>query len=182
MALYMEEKSRNKALWDLASKDGIALGMLSVACFALKQLLSGWEGALSTVAGGAVWAVQFAGAILLLRAFMKKFAAENEDASTLDTYTLGKRICLFSSIILAVAVTAVVVYYPDNILTRQFDMMMEQYSSMMDASSKETLAGTTLADSPGVVFFSQFIYAYVYGLVLSAILSRRIPGPKSNPQ
>ncbi len=61
-------------------------------------------------------------------------------------------------------------------------MMMEQYSSMMDAASRETLAGTTLSDSPGVIFFSQFIYAYVYGLVLSAILSRRIPGPKTNPQ
>lgn len=182
MALDMEEKPRNKVLWDLASKDGIALGMLSVACLALKQLLSGWEGGASNLVGALVWAIQFFGAIFLLRAFMKKFTEGNDEATSLDTYMLGKRICLFSSLILAVATTALVVYYPDNLLTRQFNMMMEQYSSMMDAASRETLAGTTLSDSPGVIFFSQFIYAYVYGLVLSAILSRRIPGPKTNPQ
>ncbi|MBR6931691.1 MAG: hypothetical protein IKH49_00135, partial [Bacteroidales bacterium] len=37
------------------------------------------------------------------------------------------------------------------------------------------LEGMNLADRPGIVFFSQFLYCWVYGILVSSFLSRSIP-------
>lgn len=170
----MEENSKNRVLWNESASRGLALGGFSAACFALKQLSAGASEQVFTFLSPIIWLIQFAGCIFILRYLLMSFAAK-EQISSLDCYILGKRICTFSSLILAVIVTAVVVYVPDNFLSLQFEAMKETYSGAMDAKTKEVFDSMTMSDSPGVVFFSQFIYAYAYGSILSAILSRKIP-------
>ena len=56
--------------------------------------------------------------------------------------------------------------------------MMQMYSSMMDSNSMAMLE--KMEDSyPQILFFSNLIYCFIYGTVLSAILSRSIP--KNDP-
>lgn len=169
----MEENSKNKVLWNEAASRGLLLGGFSAVCFGLKQLSAGASEQVFTILSPIIWLIQFAGCIFILRYLISSFAAK-ENASSLDCYLLGKRICTFSSLILAVIVTAVVIYIPDNFLAQQFETMKETYSATMDAKSREIFESMTMSDSPGIVFFSQFIYAYAYGSILSAILSRRI--------
>ena len=171
----MEENSKNRVLWNEAASRGLVLGGFSAVCFALKQLSASGSEQVFTILSPIIWLLQFAGCILILRYLLRSYASK-EKLSSLDSYVLGKRICTFSSLILAVVVTAVVLYIPDNFLSMQFDAMKETYSAAMDSKTKEVFDSMTMSDSPGVVFFSQFIYAYAYGSILSAILSRKIQG------
>ena len=51
---------------------------------------------------------------------------------------------------------------------------MQMYSSMLDSNSMAMLE--KMEDSfPQISFFSNLIYCFLFGLVLSAILSRNIP-------
>ena len=170
----MADNSKNRVLWNEAARGGLALVGFSAACFILKQLSALTSENIFMILSPIIWLIQFAGCILILRHLLKT-SASKENISNLETYTLGKRICLFSSFILAVTVTAVIIYFPDNFLSMQFEAMKDAYSSAMDAATKELFENMTISDSPGVVFFSQFIYAYAYGCILSAILSRNIP-------
>jgi hypothetical protein len=169
----MDEREKNSLIWNLASKNGILLGMFSTLCLALKQVsaLIGSE-TLASGAGIILWTLEFVGCIWLLRRFMKRYVADYPDATNAETYALGKRTCLFSSLILAAALVFMVLYVPDNLFSRSFQDLSETYSAMLDPS---VLEGMNLADRPGIVFFSQFLYCWVYGILVSSFLSRSIP-------
>ena len=52
--------------------------------------------------------------------------------------------------------------------------MMEQFSSMMDSNTLEMMEKMT-GRMPVYVFFVLFLYNFVWGWILSIILSRNIP-------
>ena len=54
------------------------------------------------------------------------------------------------------------------------DMMMQQMGSMMDSNSM-ALMDSYMQRLPQITFFSNLIYCFVFGTVLSYILSRNIP-------
>ncbi len=169
----MDEREKNGRIWNLASKNGILLGMFSTVCLALKQLSAlSSSPALVSGAGIVLWTLEFVGCIWLLRRFMKRYVEENPDATNLDTYALGKRTCLFSSLILAAALVFLVLYVPDNLFEKSFQELSQNYSSMLDPA---ILSEMDLSDSPGLVFFSQFLYCWIYGILVSSFLSRSIP-------
>ena len=140
----MDEREKNSLIWNLASKNGILLGMFSTLCLALKQVsaLIGSE-TLASGAGIILWTLEFVGCIWLLRRFMKRYVADYPDATNAETYALGKRTCLFSSLILAAALVFMVLYVPDNLFSRSFQDLSETYSAMLDPS---VLEGMNLAD------------------------------------
>lgn len=172
----MDEKELNKSIWKDASERGALLGGLSVACLALKQLASS-SGVELLVSGGGIilWLVEFFGCILILRDAMRKRVDTFPDTTNRDTYLLGRRMCLFSSFILATAVVCLVVYVPDNIFSASFAQAAESYSAALGAEARAALANMDIADQPGVLFFSEFIYAWLYGCIVSSILARNIP-------
>ena len=51
---------------------------------------------------------------------MKKQEADVPGTNNRDSYLLGRRMCIFSSFMLALAVVALVLYVPDNIYTAAF--------------------------------------------------------------
>ena len=169
----MDERQKNGRIWNLASKNGILLGMFSTLCLAFKQAaaLSGSQ-FLSSGAGILLWTLEFIGCIWLLRRFMKRYVEDFPDATNAETYALGKRTCLFSSLIVASALVFLVLYVPDNLFERSFQDLSETYSTMLDPA---ILSEMDLADRPGVVFFSQFLYCWIYGVLVSSFLSRSIP-------
>ena len=56
----------------------------------------------------------------------------------------------------------------------QFDQVMQMYSGMLDSNSL-TMMENMRASYPQIAFFSQLIYCFLYGTLLSFILSRYIP-------
>lgn len=172
----MDEKERNRLIWKKASERGALLGGLSVLCLALKQLAA-TSGVQLLVAGGGIilWLVEFFGCILILRDAMKRQEAEVPGTTNRDSYLLGKRMCIFSSFILALSVVALVLYVPDNIFAASFAQASETYASALGADARSILADMDIAERPGVLFFSQFLYAWLYGCIVSSILARNIP-------
>ena len=59
-------------------------------------------------------------------------------------------------------------------MTEQIELMMQQMGSMMYSNSM-TLMETYLENLPVITFFSSMLYCFVFGKVLSFILSRNIP-------
>lgn len=172
----MDEKERNRLIWKKASERGALLGGLSALCLALKQLAA-TSGVQLLVAGGGIilWLVEFFGCILILRDAMKRQEAEVPGTTNRDSYLLGKRMCIFSSFILALSVVALVLYVPDNIFAASFAQASETYASALGADARSILADMDIAERPGVLFFSQFLYAWLYGCIVSSILARNIP-------
>ena len=172
----MDEKERNSLIWKRASERGALLGGLSAVCLALKQLAA-TSGVQLLVSGGGfiLWLVEFFGCILILRDAMKRQAEVLPDVTSRDSYLLGRRMCIFSSFILASAVVALVLYVPDNIFSASFAQASEMYASALGADARTALADMDIAERPGVLFFSQFLYAWLYGCIVSSILARNIP-------
>ena len=172
----MDEKERNRLIWKRASEKGALLGGLSVLCLGLKQLAATSGVQLLETGGGIIlWLVEFFGCILILRDAMKKQEADVPGTNNRDSYLLGRRMCIFSSFMLALAVVALVLYVPDNIYTAAFAQASETYAATLGADARAALADLDIAERPGVLFFSQFLYAWLYGCIVSSILARNIP-------
>ena len=172
----MDEKEKNGILWREASERGALLGGLSVLCLGLKQLAAR-SGVTLLVSGGGIilWLVEFFGCILILRDGMKRHLAAYPDATNRDSLLLGRRMCLFSSFLLATATVFLVLYVPDNLFAASFAQASDMYASALGAEARAALADMDIADRPGVIFFSQFLYAWLYGCIVSSILARNIP-------
>lgn len=181
----MEDKEKGSSSWIEASERGLALGMLSVCCLALKQLATGIESALvQNGAGIILWVIEFFGCILLLRRAMLLHVGEPADPEAgydllerYDMYRFGRRVCTCSSFIMAAATTFLVVYVPGNIFSTAFQESLE-----MMGGSLALPDGMVLEDRPGLVFISQFLYCWIYGSILSAILSRPFKVIKITPE
>ena len=61
-----------------------------------------------------------------------------------------------------------------DLISEQMDAVMQVYGKMLDSNSLRAL-DQMIASLSEYTFFSNIIYCTLYGTVLSAILSRRIP-------
>ena len=67
-----------------------------------------------------------------------------------------------------------ILFIAPETVAKQMDLLYEMYGSMIDANTRSTLQ--YIENSyPQIMFFSTLIYSWLYGIVLSAILSRSIP-------
>ncbi len=178
----MDEISPRSLLWNKAGKSGFLLGIMTIA-FMLASSLSG------TLLGGAesfgsrmlgnflgilLWVAKIVSCILLMRYFLKRLVAEYPAADNADTLKYGIRIALFSSlIVIAYNIADVLLIHPD-MYADSIRQMMEQFSSMMDSNTLEMMEKMT-GRMPVYVFFVLFLYNFVWGWILSIILSRNIP-------
>ena len=106
--------------------------------------------------------------------FMKKLCSEFGEATNADTFKFGMATALLSALIYsAISLTNILFISPD-LFSEQMSAAIQTYSSMLDSNSMAMLE--KMEDSyPQISFFSNLIYCFLYGTVLSAILSRNIP-------
>ncbi len=174
----MAEGLNKKTLWNEAGKVGIILGAICIGA-SLLTLASGFLGGgtmvkfLVSVLGFIIWAAKFGGCIYVMLNAMRKLVANYPEAGNRDTYILGTESAFLSALIVAAFSMATVMLSPDS-TKAAFDTVLSQYSSVMDSNSMEAM-DSILDNLPVISFFSNLIYCFVYGWILSAILSRRIP-------
>ena len=174
----MNEKINNSLLWNAAGKTGLVFGLFSGACLTLKQLLAiHWDSVTGVaIAGIVLWAVEFFGCIWMMAFFMKKLCRDYAGVTSLDTYRYGRRIALLSALIFAAINLLLMLTVAKELTETALEEALAQYGSMLDANSREALDNLR-GNLPALTFFSQFIYCWLYGTVLSSILSRTIPKP-----
>ena len=175
----MEEGISKKKLWDSAGKAGAVLGAISIAYLVITTLMAGKGGAL----GGALltlvlWIAKFAACIYLMKVFMLRYSAGEPSATNRDTFSFGRKTAFLSALIYSAFVLAFYTLIMPDALASNLDTVMQSYSSMLDSNSLEQLEQMK-SSLPQWMFFSNLIYCYLFGCVVSIFLSRNIPS--SNP-
>lgn len=162
----------NNAIWNEAAKGGLLLGGVSVGCLTLKELaaVSG-SNFLVTAAAVILWVVEFFGCILLMREQLFKLKARYENVQMADTAKLGRRIALFSGLLLASAQALFIMQMPSEEMNEMVSQLSESLS--LTAADMENVNGV-LDRLPLFTFVFQWAYCYLYGAVLASILSRYI--------
>lgn len=164
------------ALLNRAAVTGLVLGAVSMAyMFAvqyLPQLIS------SAIAVSAItmvlWIAKFAGCIMILREAMLRTADSYDGITRRHTLRLGVFAAMFSALIFSAASLANVLYINPGEIDEAFDMVIREYSKTFDSNTLAAIDGVR-ESLPTVTFFSNLIYCFLYGTIVSSILSRYIP-------
>ena len=172
----MKQNLLRRNLWETAGKAGLALGGASAAFLFISHALTSLElpGFVSSVISFALWAAKFGGCIWLMMFFMKKFAAENEEAVNSTTFRFGMLAAFLSALVYSAVSFANVAFISADMYTEQMNALMQQMAPMMDSNTASQM-DKTMQNLPQLTFFSNLIYCSIFGTVLSAILSRNIP-------
>jgi len=174
----MENKSQ---IWEQGAKGAIALGLIPVIYLGITTLLAKVQGHTFTitVVSTIVWMAKFAGCILVMKMYMKKFAAQNSQVTNSDTFKLGCVMAICSALIFSAAQMAYLLFIAPDTVQTLIDTL--KASPMMDANSVSMLDDMAPKIVP-ISFFVNLIYCMLFGMILSAILSRSIPAdtPFSN--
>ena len=175
----MKDSITGHILWNKAGAAGAVLGLTSVAyMFASRFFYGTGTSAAATAAVFAMWAAKFIGCIWLMKFFMRKFASEH-DADSGAAFRFGMAAAACSALIYAAASLADALFIHPDMIHEQIELTVREYGSLLDSNTMSAL-GTVEAVMPQIMFFSNLVYCFVYGTVLSAILSRGIR-PAADP-
>ena len=174
------ETISGKAIWNEATKAGLMFGLVSVAYNYISIYLGSLVGSsflLNFFASVGVWLVRVAkivGLILLMRACMTRLTRNYSEVTNGDTFLLGIAISALSAIIVAgFTLLDCTVLLPTHYQDVMNQVMAELQPSM-DANLRSAMEDV-LSNFSGIMFWSTLFYCILYGVILSRILSRRIP-------
>lgn len=88
-----------------------------------------------------------------------------------ELYKFGKRVALLSGFILAVVDALIVSFIPDDTLAATLNETVAAMPAGMQANAEESMA-LMMDKFPLFTFLGQWLYCFLYGTVLSAIMSR----------
>ncbi len=172
----MEENLIKRNMWNGAAKAGLALGGVSSVYLFATQFMGGAElpAFVNLLLNGVLWVAKFGGCIWLMMFFMKKFAAENKGADNRDTRRFGIIAAFLSALVYSAVSFANVAFISADMFNEQMGIMMQQLAPMMDSNTMAEM-DSYIENLPQLTFISNLIYCFIFGAVLSAILSKNIP-------
>jgi len=168
----MKNTLDNKSLWNEAAVSGLLFGAVSIGCLVGKEAAALTGNAFLIQAAAIIlWAVEFFGCILLMKNRMVLLRDKYEDVKITDSYRFGRRAALLSGLLLASAQALIIMKMPEGTM----DTMLSQVGEAMSMTSADMeQAGAMLEKLPLYTFIFQWVYCFLYGTVLSAIMSRYI--------
>ena len=170
----MKEVVDNKTLWNEAARVGIVFGLFSSVCLGLKEAAALTNSTLVVTAAAIIlWAVEFFGCILLMKKYMLDELEKHEGMTQLQLYKFGRRVALLSGFILAVVNAVLVSLIPDETLAETLNETMAAMPASMQADAEDTMA-LMMDKFPLLTFLGQWFYCFLYGSILSAIMSRYV--------
>ena len=173
--MAMKETVSTRILWNNAGKAGAVLGLTSAAVMFLNQLASGMSSTgLVLLASSVLWLVKFAGCIWLMRFFMQRLADRYDGVTGSTSFKYGMMIAFLSALIYSAVLLANMLFISADLTQQQFDQVMQAYAGILDANSISMMEKLENV-YPQIAFFSQLVYCFMYGTILSLILSRFIP-------
>jgi hypothetical protein len=167
-------KLDSKTLWNEAGRVGFVFGGFSSLCLALKEG-AGLTGSqfLVTAAAIILWAVEFFGCILLMKKYMLDLRDKYDGVTMIDTYRFGRRVALLSGLILAAVDALIIMKMPQETVTSVMSELSAAMPAGMGRVSEDDL-GRFVDNLPLYTFIGQWLYCFLYGSLLSAIMSRYI--------
>ena len=181
----MENRIPRKYLWDSAGKAGLVLGLVSSAYVLITHFITGLESSTGMAFFGVLlsfllWGAKFAGCILLMKFFMKKYAQAHPGCDNSDTFRFGMVTALLSALIFAAFDMAFLTWIAPDTFEQALAAYREGFESGYRAiMTEESIEAMENMNFGMISFFSNLIYCFLFGTVLARILSRNIPS--SNP-
>ena len=172
----MNEKN---SIWEHAGKAGLVLGGVSI----VYMLITALTGKLAENAGGGLsfllaalnfllWAAKFAACIFLMRFFMQRFAKADPTADNNRVFRFGARTALLSALLYSAFYLAYVSFIAPDTFEKALEMLQDNpFLGSSDMAAVEEM----IPRLPTFSFFANLIYCWLFGTILSAILSRNIP-------
>ena len=154
----------------------LIFGLVSGAYLIITQFIStsSMPSFLTGIFSFILWCAKFFGCIWLMMAVMKRVVEIDPEATGKTTFLVGLTISFISAVFYAgISLLNMTLINPD-LISEQMDAVMQVYGKMLDSNSLRAL-DQMIASLSEYTFFSNIIYCTLYGTVLSAILSRRIP-------
>lgn len=169
-------------IWNKASVSGLLLGAVTVLFMLVQEFLipelsqggSFGGNLLGSISGILLKIAKIAVCLLLLRNFLKRFAAGFPTVTNARVAGYGIKIALFSSLIVTAYFVADILFVNPEQYTEAFNTLTQQYSSTMDANTLSALDGM-MARMPLVGGITTFLYCFVWGWIASLVMSRDIP-------
>ena len=165
-----------KPLWNHAGIAGLILGLISAASMFAGQLFStlSLPGGVSSLLSMILWAAETGGCIYFMSFFMKRFSAACPSADNSATFRMGMATAFLSALVYSTAYFANMAYISADFFAGQYQALVQQMTPMLDSNSK-VLIEKMLDRMPQITFFSNLVYCFIFGTVVSAVLSRSIP-------
>ena len=171
----MKDELTTGAGWNEAAKAGLYFGAISSAYVGLSELIQMIDGAvLLGFLKTALWAGKLVLCIWLMVFLMKRLTRKFSGVTNADTFRFGARTSLLSALIVASVYAAILILMPEDSISSAFDQATAQITGQLDSNSLAML-DTFKENMPTIIFFSQLIYCFTFGLILSLIVSRSIP-------
>ena len=172
----MNEKN---IIWESAAKAGLVLGGVSIVYL----LCTMFSGKLVEHAGTGLsviislvkfllWIAKFAGCILLMRLFMQRFSQADPSADNARVFRFGALTALLSALIYSAFYLAYVSFIAPDTFDKALEMVQD--NPMLSAYPMDGIE-EMIPRMPTISFFANLIYCWLFGTILSAILSRNIP-------
>lgn len=172
----MKQNALRRQMWEDAGKAGLALGLVSTTYLFLNQFISGLQTSslLTMLLNTVLWAIKFGGCIWIMVYFMKRFVKQNPEADNSATFRFGMLTASLSALVYAAASFANISYIAADAIAEQTNLMIAQMAPMLDSNSISQM-DKLMEKLPQITFFSNLIYCFFFGTILSFILSRNIP-------
>ncbi len=174
----MKETVSKSIIWNKAGISAIPMALVPILYSIVTRLLSGAGSAEaafgSSLLSGVLWMVKLVLCIWMMAWAMRRLAAGYDGVTNRDTFHYGVAIALFSAILVSAWSLADMVLIHPEFWQEQLNDTIRQLSPMLDSNSQEALSRME-GSFPTISFFTTLIYCFLYGTVLSSILSRNIP-------
>lgn len=169
---------KENTLANSAAKAGLILGAVSIVGLLLPWQLDMLSGSGLGANLGVklvkflIWIAKLVLCIWLMRFFMLKFSANAPEADNSRVFRFGMLTALLSSVVYSAFYMAYLQFLNPEKITESLEAL--QGNPAFD-SSKLDLMEEFVPLIRNVTFFINLIYCFIYGTIVSAILSRNIP-------
>ena len=159
-----------------SGKAGLVLAAVAILFFVVSALLGKIEGGGFFVGllGFIAWAGKVALCIWLMFKYLREFAGKNEKDRS-RTFRFGMMIALCSAIVYAGFYLLYVTVIAPDFFEGAFDKALQMYSSMMTSDQLDQIANLE-SSMPTISFFTNLIWCWLFGTIVSAIASSNICG------
>ena len=172
------EKIDSKILSSEAARVALIFGAISGGYIFLNSALAlAGSALLVNILSIIIWAGKLVGCILLMRFFMKRLMGSYEGVTRKNLLSYGTLIALFSAIITAACSYIAVQYVFPGQTKEVFDSVLQASNGMLDSNSLAMVE--QMEGSFGTIsLVSNLIWCFLYGWILSAIMSGSLAGKK----
>ena len=169
-------ENENKSIWSEAGRSGLVLGGISIIYFLLALIVPkiGNPFAVS-VLSFLLWGAKLFLCIYMMRYFLFAEAKENGGKRS-RTFKYGMAIAACSALLYSAFCLAWTSLVQPDFYSDALEASMQMYSGFMSADAMD-MARNMESTMPTVAFFTNLIWCWIFGTVLSAIISSSICKP-----